>query len=77
MHSNMWTYINWLRIDREVVNDLFHAEKVGNKHFKDFLEKLVEENIAALASSNANRIMKITITCTSRKNIETEGFQKV
>ena len=39
----MWTYINWLRIDREVVDDLFHAEKVGNKHFKDFLEKLVED----------------------------------
>ena len=42
------------------------------------VESIIEyfENIAALASSNANRIMRTTITCTSRKNMETGGFQK-
>ena len=31
-------------IDKEVVDGLFHAEEVGNKHFEAFLlEKLVED----------------------------------
>ena len=30
-------------IDKEVVDDLFPAEEVGNKHFKYFLGKLVME----------------------------------
>ena len=40
----MQTFPNGRKIDKEVIDGLFHAEEVENKHFEAFLlEKLVQD----------------------------------
>ena len=44
IHSKMQTFPNGRKIDKEVIDGLFHAEEVENKHFEAFLlEKLVQD----------------------------------